>query len=64
MSMVQRFPKTKVIVFYDKEFAHQLARLEARFEFLATLVFPIKESHINDVLQALCQNNVDGAPKV
>jgi len=53
MSMVQRFSDTKVIVFYDKEFMHQLARLEARFEFVATLAFPIEESDIRDVLQSL-----------
>ena len=53
MSMVQRFPDTKVIVFYDKEFVHQLARLEARFKFAATLAFPIEELHINQVLQRL-----------
>ena len=53
MSMVQRFPDIKVIVFYDKEFIHQLARLEARFEFVATLAFPIEESHINQILQIL-----------
>lgn len=43
MSMVQRMPSTKVIVFYDKEFKQQLARLEARFSFHQTLQFPIDE---------------------
>lgn len=53
MSMVQRLPDAKVIVFYDKEFVHQFARLEARFEFVATLAFPIEESHIKQILQTL-----------
>ena len=53
MSMVQRLPDTSVIVFYDKEFVHQLARLEARFEFVATLAFPIEESHLKQTLQRL-----------
>ncbi len=53
MSMVQRLPKTKVIVFYDKEFIHQLSRLEARFEFAATLAFPINEEDIKGVLQKI-----------
>jgi DNA-binding NarL/FixJ family response regulator len=44
MSMVERMSGTKVIIFYDKEYAEQLARLEARFEFAATLPFPIDET--------------------
>lgn len=50
MSMVQRLPNTKVIVFYDKEFIDQLAKLQARFEFLATLPFPIEEADLKKYL--------------
>ena len=53
MSMVQRLPNTKVIVFYDEEFIHQLSRLEARFEFAATLAFPINAEDIKEALQKM-----------
>ncbi|WJW76103.1 hypothetical protein QVG61_03145 [Thiohalobacter sp. IOR34] len=38
---VQRLPQTRVIVFYEQEFAHQLQRLQARFELFRTLTYPI-----------------------
>ena len=51
MSMVQRMPNTKVIVFYDKEFVQQLARLEARFNFDLTLAFPIDEEVLHQTIK-------------
>ena len=50
MAVVQRFADTRVVVFYDSEYAHQLARLTERFPLLLTLSFPIAES---DVARAL-----------
>lgn len=50
MSLVQRMPDTKVIVFYDKEFVLQLARLEERFKFEKTLAFPIDEKILEQVI--------------
>lgn len=41
LAMVQRTPKTKVIVFYEKDHAHQLARLANQFPIHATLAYPI-----------------------
>jgi len=43
MSVVERQANIKLIIFYDKEFKQQLARLEARFRFDYTLPFPIDE---------------------
>ena len=43
MSVVERQPDIKLIIFYDKEFKQQLARLEARFTFDYTMAFPIEE---------------------
>ena len=41
MSVVQRYPNIKVVIFYDKEHKAQLAKLQARFKIDETLAFPI-----------------------
>ncbi|MDH5648835.1 MAG: hypothetical protein OEY67_04200 [Gammaproteobacteria bacterium] len=41
LAVVQRLPETKVIIFYDQEHAHQLAKLTAVFPVYATLTHPI-----------------------
>lgn len=53
MAVLQRMPGIQIIVFYDKEYAHQLARLEERFTFAATLAFPLDESRLEKVLSSL-----------
>jgi DNA-binding NtrC family response regulator len=45
LAVVQRSPKTKVIVFYENEHAHQLARLQAQFPIHAALAYPI-DTHL------------------
>ena len=52
MSMVQRMPDTKVIVFYDKEFVLQLARLEERFTFDKTMAFPIDGEILDQIVES------------
>jgi hypothetical protein len=49
MAVVQRFADTRVVVFYDREYAHQLARLTERFP-LVTLAFPITEAALEKAL--------------
>ena len=51
MSVVQRHPEIKVIIFYDKEHEGQLAKLQARFRVDATLFFPILEDDLKGVLR-------------
>lgn len=41
LAVIQRTPKTRVIVFYEKEHEHQLARLTSRFPIHAALSYPI-----------------------
>lgn len=53
MSLVQRMEKTQVIIFYDKEYQAQLARLQERFEFTATLSFPIDEAKLKSLLSQI-----------
>lgn len=43
MAVVQRLPETRVIVFYEREYATQLARLQARFAFFRVMAYPIDE---------------------
>ncbi len=47
MSVIQRnFQKTQVIIFYDKEYKDQLAKLQARYTLAETLAFPIAEDDL------------------
>ena len=46
MAVVQQLPATRVIVFYEKEFNHQLDRLRERFSFFRTIPYPIEESEL------------------
>ena len=52
LAVVQRLPQTRVIVFYEQEYAHQLARLEARFPIFRTLAFPIDEAELEAAVSA------------
>ena len=53
MSVVERLPDTRVIVFYEKEYAHQFARLLAIHEFHQTFTFPIPEHELAACVAAL-----------
>lgn len=43
LSVIQRHPNVKVIIFYDKEHESQLARLQAQYAITQTMPFPIEE---------------------
>jgi hypothetical protein len=51
LAVLQRMPKTKVIVFYEKEHAHQLTRITGRFPIHETLPFPIDPAKLEQSLQ-------------
>jgi len=53
MSVVERLPDTRVIVFYEKEFCHQFERLLAVHSFYKTFTFPIPEQELKDCIQGL-----------
>jgi len=53
MSVVERLPDTRVIVFYEKEYQHQFERLLAVHSFYKTFTFPIPERELSECLQAL-----------
>ena len=43
MASLQRHPDTHIVVFYEKEFAHQFERISSRFNFHAALTYPVDE---------------------
>ena len=51
LAAVQRTPKTRVIVFYEKEHEHQLAKLTSRFPIHESLVFPIDTARLEASLR-------------
>lgn len=53
MSVVERLPETRVIVFYDKEYQHQFDRLLAVQRFYRSFTFPIPEQALVEAVQAL-----------
>ena len=42
LAVVQRLSGAKVVVFYDQEHAHQLAKLQANFPDIVAMTYPIK----------------------
>ena len=53
MAVVQRLPETRVIVFYEQEYRHQLERLTSRFPVHAELPFPIDEQALEAALRSI-----------
>lgn len=50
LAVVQRSPGTKVIVFYEKDHAHQLTRLTGNFPIHEALPFPIDTARLEQSL--------------
>lgn len=46
MSVVERLPDTRVVVFYEKEYSHQFERLLAVHSFHRSFTFPIPEHEL------------------
>lgn len=51
LAAVQRTPRTKIIVFYEKEHAHQLIRLTSQYPIHETLTFPIDTAKLEQSLR-------------
>jgi len=51
LAVVQRFPDTRVIVFYEKEFTPQFDKLRARLPVHYALTFPVEASALRACLQ-------------
>jgi DNA-binding NtrC family response regulator len=46
MAVVQRLPNARVIVFYEQEYADQLAKLQANFPLFRVMAYPIVEDQL------------------
>ena len=51
LAVTQSMSGIHIIVFYEKEFKHQLDKLTARFEILDTIAFPVNEEHLAQTLE-------------
>lgn len=51
LAVVQRFPATRVIVFYEKDFTPQFEKLRARLPVHHALTFPVDASALRACLQ-------------
>lgn len=51
LAVVQRTPRTRVIVFYEKDHAHQLTRLTGNFPIHEALPFPIDAARLEQSLR-------------
>lgn len=49
-SVVQTLPGTKVVVFYEKDYAHQFEKLRTRFPIHAALTYPIDPLRLQSAL--------------
>jgi len=56
MSLIERMPNTRTVIFYDKEYVHQLAQLEKIYTFDHTLSFPINQSELESVIASFKVN--------
>jgi ActR/RegA family two-component response regulator len=53
LAVVQRLPDTKVIVFLEKEYAHQFERVASRFPIYRALTFPIDAHELETAIADL-----------
>lgn len=51
LAVLQKKPDIKLIIFYEKEFAHQFKRVTDRFNLPYTLAFPIDELALSEVIK-------------
>ncbi len=56
LAVLQKKPEVKLIIFYEKEFAHQFERVTRRFDLPFTLSFPIDEQALSEMVQR-CLND-------
>lgn len=51
LAVVQRMPETKVIVFYEEEYATQFQRVSSRFPIHKAITFPIDVEELKESLK-------------
>lgn len=56
MSVVERLPDTRVLVFYEQEYSHQFQRLLAVHSFHRTFTFPVPEDALYACVRELAES--------
>ncbi len=56
LAVLQKKQGVKLIVFYEKEFAHQFQRVTSRFDLPYTLTFPIDEAALSEMVKKCLEN--------
>jgi hypothetical protein len=62
MSVVERLPDTRVVVFFEKEYSQQLERLLAVHSVYRTFAFPVPEDELYACVRALADG--PGSPEL
>ena len=57
IAVAQRNTWMNLIVFYEKEYKHQLERLYTRYKFFSTFSYPVNESMLESALTCLSLNS-------
>jgi len=53
LSTMQWLEKCEIVVFFEKEYEHQLQKLKVQYTLPATLAFPIEEASLRDAVSGL-----------
>ncbi len=53
LAVIQRSPQTQVIVFYDREHAHQFEKLRSRFRIADALPYPVDATRLSERLKEI-----------
>lgn len=53
LSTIQRLDDCAVVVFYEKEFSHQLEKLTAQYPIHSLIAFPVEQEELKKVLQMI-----------
>ena len=62
MARLQRQTKTRVILFYQEEYADKFERLRSRFPVFAALPFPVDSGRLEACLQSILGELTDARP--
>lgn len=52
LAMAQRWPEIRIIIFYDREYQAQFAKLQERFNIHQAIAFPVDEDKLSQALTA------------
>lgn len=57
VAVAQQHPEMHLIVFFEREYAHQFDKLCERYRFFAAFQYPVEEAQMETALKRLSQGN-------